>query len=153
MTGGTVVREMPALDEQEFHERLTAGWARCIPLAGGRPKFALNVGMTVRGLDKVLAGSTPHACTILNSRRAHATALDELMAGYRVRMVPEGAACSTDDHAGIALLRAATKCIEAEADGVKKHGELLGMETELREAAAKIGGMLARIDAIKGTGR
>lgn len=153
MTAGTVVREMPVLDEQAFHERLTAGWARCIPLAGGRAPFALKVGMTVRGLDKVLAGSTPHACTILNSRRAHPTAIDELMTGYRARIVPEGAACSTDDHAGIALLRAATKCIEAEADGVKNHSELLGMEGELREAAAVIGGMLARVDAIKGTGR
>lgn len=150
MSPGTVVRETPVLDEQSFHDRLTAGWGRCIPLAGGRSKFALAVGMTTRGLDKVLAGSTPHACTILNSRRAHASALDELMAGYGVRMVPAGAACSTDDHAGLALLRAAAKCIEAEADGEKNHVELLGMEPELRDAQALIAGMLARIDQIRG---
>jgi len=74
------------------------------------------------------------------------------MAGYRVRIVPDFAVCSTDQAAGLVLLRAATKCIEAEADGRTDHRELLDMEGELRAAGALIATQLARIDAIKGRG-
>jgi hypothetical protein len=102
------------------------------------------------GNSRSTTGSTPHACTIFNSRKAHPSALDELCDGYGIRMVPSHAACTTDAGAGIALLRAAAKCIEAEADGTKDHKELLGMEIELREAAANIAAMLVRIDYIKG---
>lgn len=151
MTARPVVPQMTVLDEEAFQNKLVAGWSRIIALVG-KPKFALDVGMSTRGLDKVLAGSTPRGATIFNSRAIHSTALDELLAGYGVRIVPAGAAASTDDHAGLALLRAATKCIEAEADGGKDHRELLGMEAELRIAGASIAGMLARIDRLKGTG-
>lgn len=152
MSGGTVVHPVTVLDEQSFHDRLVAGWSRGIALIGGKARFALEIGMTPRGLDKVLTGSTPHACTILNSRKAHATALDEVLAGYRVRLVPASSVASTDENAGLPLLRAATKCIEAEADGRTDHIELLGMEPELRAAAALIAARLAQIDRLKGVG-
>jgi hypothetical protein len=149
MNSGTVVRQIVTLDEQSFHDRLVAGWARGIARLG-KAKWAHKVGMSPRGVDKVLAGSTPHAHTILNSRAADTTALDELFAGYGVRLVPAEASCSSDEGAGLCLLRAAMKCCEAEADGVKNHAELFAMEPELRESAAKIAAMLARIDALRG---
>lgn len=149
MSAGPVVPEARALDERAFHERVTAGWSRCIPLAGGIEPFALAVGMGVRGVRKVLAGTTPHACTLINSRRAHPSALDELLAGYGVRLVPEGAVASSDAGAGLPLLKAATACVEAEADAVIDHRELLAMEPELREAAAHLGALLARIDRLR----
>ena len=152
MTAGTVVPSCAALDEREFHDRLTAGWSRCIPLLGGREAFALSLGMTKRGLNKVLGGSTPHACTILNSRRAHPSALDELLAGYAVRIVPASAICSTDAGAGLVMLKAAAACVEAEADGID-HRELLAMEAPLRASAEVHARLLARIDGIKGVGR
>lgn len=153
MRPGTVVPEIVTLGQQEFHSRLVAGWSRAI-VHVGRGAFADAIEMTTKGLAKVLGeDTTPHARTILNSRKAHPTALDELLAGYRVRLVPETAACSSDEGAGLSLLRAATKCVEAEADGVKHHHELLAMEPELRDAAAILAAMLTRIDRLKGTGR
>ena len=152
MTPGPVVPETKVLDEQSFHNRLTAAWARVIAaMPGGKSAFAQAVGMTTRGLDKVLAGSTPHACTIFNSRRAHPTAIDELLTGYDVRLVPADAICSTDLGAGLVMLRAATACVEAEADGID-HQELLAMEGPLRASAAMHAGLIARIDRIKRTG-
>jgi hypothetical protein len=148
---GPVVPETIILDEQEFQGRLVAGFSRCI-VGAGKPRFALDLGMSTRGLDKVLAGSTPKGHSIFNVRSRHPTALDELLTGYRSRIVPDSAVCSTDQGAGLKLIRAAAKCIEAEADGQTDHLELLGMEVELREAAALIAGRLARIDRLKGTG-
>lgn len=149
MSQAPVVPETRTLDEQSFHDRLVAGWSRAIASLT-KPVFAHRIGMTTRGLEKVLAGSTPHACTIFNSRAAEPTALDEVLAGYGLRLVPADSACSSDEHAGLALLRAAHKCVEAEADGVKDHQELLAMEPELRASASIVANMLARIDALKG---
>jgi hypothetical protein len=151
VNSGTVVPEIVTLDEQSFHDRLVAGLARGIARMG-KPQFALRIGMSTRGLDKVLGGSTPHACTIFNARAVDASVLDEVLAGYGIRLVPADAACTADDHAGVVLLRAATKCIEAEADGSKDHQELLGMEADLRASAAVHAALLARIDEIRGIG-
>jgi hypothetical protein len=151
MNDGTVVRDIVTLDDQSFHFRLVAGWCRAIAKVG-KSRFAHGIGMTPRGLDKVLAGTTPKAHTIFNSRAADPSALDELLGAYGVRLVPASAACSSDDNAGLCLLRAATKCIEAEADGAKDHAELFAMEPELRDGAAKIAAMLARIDRLRGSG-
>jgi hypothetical protein len=147
MSGGPVVREMRPLDEQSFHNRLVAGWSRIIAQIGIAP-FALTVRMSKRGVEKVLAGSTPHACTILNSLAEHPTALDEVWAGYGARLVPASAVCSTDSGAGLVMLKAATACVEAEADGVN-HQELLAMEAPLRASAAVHARLLARIDDLK----
>jgi hypothetical protein len=143
-----VVPKIVTLREPEFHARLAAGWARSIALVG-RGTFADRIEMTPKGLGKVLAGSTPHACTLFNSRAAHPSALDELLGGYGLRWVPSCAIASTDVGTGIAMLRAATACVEAEADGID-HVELLAMEPELRASAEKHARLLARIDALRG---
>lgn len=143
-----VVRINSPVTEPEFHAALIAGLARAAKNVG-RGTLADRMQMSGRGLDKIFAGSTPFAKREWDALAACPTALDDIADLYGKRIVPKGSICDTDAKAAPALVAALHKVIEAEADGVIDHREVLAMEPELIAAEQAVQVLRARIADIR----
>lgn len=146
MPDNRVVSETAPVRQQEFHAALIEGLARAARKLGGRGALADALDMTPQALGKVFNGSMPCVKRLFDALSRDEHILDDVAALYRKKIVPR-----RPDEASVALPLAAAlhKVIEAEADGVKDHQELLEMEPELRRAEKVLCGLIEQINEIR----
>lgn len=153
MPDRSVVQNLPAPDEAEFHAAMTEAIGRMIGRFG-KPKVAATMHVSIRQLDNILAGAFPRPDRLRNLTTLDADALDPIDRLYGDRRVPRDAMCSTDP-VSTKLAMLLTRTIEIEKDDSPGGadatlGELLTVdEFTLRAAATKLAGWVERIDAYR----
>lgn len=154
MNSNPVVPKIEPLTEEQFHAVFLQSLSRMI-VQHGQARVALWLGVTVRQLSNIKAGSLPTADKIWNLLAHDPSAHDEMDRKFGARNVPHDALCSSDPIAAkmAALL---TRAIEAESPDspggadVTLH-ELLGMdEATLRAVHRELGGWIDRLEEAKG---
>jgi hypothetical protein len=142
----TLVPKHSLPNELEFHNALVAGLARAAKNCG-RGTLADAMGISGRALDKIFAGGQTRAKHLFDALAAADCVLDDIADLYRRKFVLKG--LSEGERLAPTLCAALHKVIDAEADGITDHRELLAMETELRAASKKIDALLDRITEVR----
>lgn len=139
-------KAVPVVSDEEFHQALTRGLDRLAVKLGGKGRAAAALQMSRQSYIEVENGTVPHVKRLFEALQHEETLLDDVAALYQQKLVP---ASFESDRAAPAMVAALHKLIEAEADGIVTHDELLNMECELRDAEKRICGMLQRIADIR----
>lgn len=147
MPDNKVVSESHRVTQQEFHAALIEGLARAARRLKGRGALADALDMTPQGLNKVFGGSMPCVKRLFDALAVDDHILDDVADLYQRKLIHRDS--GDEESAAPALVAALHKIIEAEADGVKDHVELLDMEDELRRASKTIDCLLDRIAQIR----
>lgn len=154
MSDNTVVREIRALDEDEFHGHFMALLGRLIQ-KHGQAKVAHALGYSSkRQLANLTNGSLPSLRAFYNLLVLEETAHDEIDKAYNQRKVAAGAVCSTDPLT-LSLITLARDVAEAEApDSPGGHNvtdtELRGMDESLiRKVSRVTGTWLERLEEMR----
>ncbi len=150
MSSRPVVPKWHPLTEDDFHAVFLQSLARLIA-THGEGQVALWLGVSVRQLRNIKAGSLPTADKIWNLLAYDPSAHDEMDRKFGARNVPADALCSSDPVAA-KMAAVLTKAIEAECPD--SHGgttvtlhEIFRMdEAVLREVHRRLGGWVDQID-------
>lgn len=154
MPDNTVVPKIEPLAEDHFHAIFLQALSRLIT-AHGEGKVALWLGVSVRQLRNIKAGSLPTADKIWNLLAHDRSAHDEIDRQYGARKVPSNAICSTDPVSAdmAALLTKAIEAEDPESPGgrdVTLH-EIISMpERVMRDVHRTIGGWIERLEDARG---
>lgn len=150
----TVVRNITALDEDEFHGHFMAMLGRLIR-DHGAAKVAQALGYsTKRQLANLTSGSLPTLRGYYNLLTLEETAHDEVDKAYHQKKVPEDAVC-TSDPLTLSLITLARDVAEAEAPGspgghIVTDCELRGMDESLiRKLNRVTRGWMERLDEMR----
>lgn len=151
MPDNSVVPQRDPLTEEEFHNAMMAALTRLYQ-KHGKPRVAEWLGVSVRQLANIAAGSLPAPHRLHNLILRDAGALDAIDREYGVRRVPRNAVCSSDPvSTKLAMLLTGTIDIEhPDSDGGTDATlrELLELPEEvLRSVSHKLNGWVERIDA------
>lgn len=149
---GNVVPEPSNVGEDDFHDAMVAGLARGQRRVGQKA-LAFVMDMTTKQLRNILAWASPHPKRMWDALSADPTALDDVADLYGRKLVAK----DLDASAGLGTLPLATllaKVAEAESPNspggtAKTHGELLGMEPEIRAVHALTADWIERINATR----
>lgn len=153
MTDNTVVPKIAPLDEEQFHAAMMEAITRQIA-NHGKGQVAVALGVTVRQLANLGAGSFPRVDRIYNLRTLDPEALDPIDRKQGVRSVPRDAVCSSDPVSSkLAALLSRTIDIEKpDSDGGvgATLREVLDLdEVTLRDCACKLVAWIEMIDAYR----
>jgi hypothetical protein len=148
-----VVRNVRPLTEEQFGATFRQMLNRLIR-QHGEPQVALWLGVSVRHMANIKAGSLPTADKIWNLLAYDASAHDELDAEYGAKNVPSEAVCASDpltlDMIALAHEVAASEAPDSPGGVVITDHELLAKdEARLRKIHRTIGGWLDRIDRLR----
>lgn len=150
MNSNSVVPKPHPLTEDEFHDVLMEDWSRLTSKLGGKGKFALAAGLTVRQLGNIHKGSTPNAIHIFNILAADETAIAAVLRKYNLRAVPADAICSSDP--GTLPLATLLHHV-AQAEHPESHGGVAITEHEARsipeEELLKVERLIAHIRQLR----
>ena len=153
MSDNTVLPICSAASEDKFHAAMMVAISRLVAEHGKGP-VAGALGVTIRQLDNISAGSFPRPDRLHNLKSLAPDALDPIDRLYNQRSVPRNATCSTDP-VSAKLAALLTRTIEIERDDSPAGpeatlAELLTIdEAALRAAALKLAGWVERIDAFR----
>lgn len=147
----SVVPKREPLTEEEFHNAMMVALTRLYQ-KHGKARVAEWLGVSVRQLANIAAGSLPAPHRLQNLVIHDPDALDPIDREYGIRRVPRDAVCSSDPvSTKLAMLLTRTIDIEHPAsDGGTDAtlAELLDLPDDvLRAVAHKFNGWVARIDA------
>lgn len=152
---GPVVPGMAPLTEPEFRNNWLMTLARLCRLHGDA-KVAMWLGVSERHLRNLKGGaSMPTADKIFNLLVHDRSSLDELLAGFHLKSVPQAAVCTVDPLTldMIAVAHEVAKSESPDSPGgvtVTDH-ELLGKdEARLRRVARTLNHWVDRLDRIRG---
>lgn len=138
------------LTKQRVSALLSAGWARTAAKTG-KGRLADGVDATEKTIENAMAGRTvPELHTALNSLTVDATALDELFAGYGVRLSPLHAEASNDLAMAAGTLNAMSELIARLADGIRCHTDTLAIAALLRPHMPALTAIIQDADALRG---
>ncbi len=146
-----VVQQKQPLTEEEFHNAMMVALTRLYQ-KHGKAKVADWLGVSVRQLANIAAGSLPAPHRLHNLLTHDDSALDAIDREYGVRRVPRDAVCSSDPvSTKLAMLLTRTIDIEhpdSEGGVDATLSELLNLPDDiLRAVAQKTSGWVERIDA------
>ena len=145
MSDNTVVREVRALDEDEFHREFMIMLGRLIG-THGPAKVAHALGYTSkRQLGNLTNGSLPTLRGFYNLLTLEDTAHDEVDKAYRAKKVAEGSVCASDPLT-LSLITLARDVAAAEAPD--SPGEHAVTDSELRKMDE---GLIRKVHRVTGT--
>lgn len=145
-----VLQDRTALPKGRVSALLSAGWARAIA-ASGKGAFADALEVSENTIGNALAQrTTPELHTVLNSLTVDPTALDELLAGYGVRLCPLHAVAANDLATAAGVISAMGSLVEAMADGHRDHNETLAVAQLLRPHMSAVNAIIHEADALRG---
>lgn len=152
----TVVPNNSPRTEEEYH----AAMVQCISRQvgkHGKGRVAQVMGLSIRQLDNIMAGSFPRPDRLANLSTLSPDALDPIDRLYGTRSVPRNSVCSTDPvSTSLARLLSRTipmECPNGEGGVGVTMSELLALgedETHLRDIQLQLNGWVERIDAYRG---
>jgi DNA-binding XRE family transcriptional regulator len=129
---------------------LSAGWARSIAKYG-KGTFADKLEVSENTIGNALAQrTTPELHTALNSLTIDPTALDELFAGYGLRLCPIHSEAANDLATAAGVIGAMGGLVEALADGHRDHNETLAIAQLLRPHMPAVNAIIHEADQIRG---
>jgi hypothetical protein len=138
-----------ALTEEQVQAKLAQAWARTIATVG-KGYMADKAGCHPDTISNALSGShLPKLHTVLNSLIACPNALDELLAVYGFRLVPDDALMSPDMVTVHQMSRALCEFIEALSDGKRTHRETLELAEEIRPLVPRLVQIIHEADGLK----
>jgi hypothetical protein len=138
-----------ALSEEQVQAKLVQAWARTIATVG-KGAFADKAGCHPDTISNALSGAhMPKLHTVLNSLLACPNALDELLALYGFRIVPDETALSPDMVTLHCMSRAMSEFIEALSDGKRTHRETLELAEEIRPLVPRLVQIIHEADGLK----
>lgn len=137
--------------EQQYHDALIAGLARCAKEIG-RGTLADKSFRSTRALDKLFSGGSTDTSGkgLLDFLCAHPGALDEVLAlyGYRVSPLDDTPASDFNLIADAAALQA--EHADALRDGRRCHNETQRIADKARPVVAQYTAIIAEADKIRG---
>ena len=154
MRSNTVVPNIEALDEEQFHAAMMEAIGAAVS-RHGRAKVASVLGFnSVRQLGNIAAGSFPAPWRLWNLLSLDGDALDKIDRKYGRRGVPRHAVCSTDPVSSrlASLLSRTIEMERPDSDGgpAVHLRELLTLdEDDLRRCAHVLAGWVEMIDAYR----
>ena len=151
--GNIVLPICTAANEDKFHAAMMVAITRLVA-EHGKGAVAGALGVTIRQLDNIAAGSFPRPDRLNNLRALDPSALDPIDRLYNQRSVPRNATCSTDPvSAKLAALLTRTIEIERDDSPGGQDATLAELHTIdepiLRSIALKLAGWVERIDAYR----
>lgn len=141
----SVLPESTRLSEARFHDLIVLGLAR-LSAKFGREKVAAAMGRDRRSLENVFAGSEPKAKALLDTLLLDATALDEVLSAYGLRVVPVQQGAEDDMHLAAGLSHGLTKLIESAAGD---HNETLMIAEILRPHMRGLAAIVDQADRLR----
>jgi hypothetical protein len=145
-----VFPKMDPLPKSRVSALLSAGWAR-VASKVGKGKLADGVDATEKTVENAMAQRTvPDLHTALNSLTVDASALDELFAGYGLKIAPLHAEAANDLVTAAGVIDAMGELVKAMGDGHRDHNETLAIATLLRPYMPALQAIIAQADVLRG---
>lgn len=145
-----VLRQIAPLPKHRVAALLAAGWSRVIARIG-RGTFADTLEVSENTVGNALAGrTTPELHTALNSLAADPTSLDEVLAGYGLRLAPLHATAANDMVTAAGVINAMGELVKALADGNRDHNETLAIAALLRPYLPHLVAIVTEADGLRG---
>lgn len=148
---GIVRPPVEPLTEEEVRAKLASGLLR-LTTAHGPQKVGLKIGChekTVRAARD--QSSTLRIDLALNLLALDPTALDEVLAGYGMRLVPLQPDALGDLHTAAGLIEGAGELVRANADGRRDHRETMAIADKLRPYLPALIAIVDQADALRET--
>lgn len=136
-------------DETTFGSLFVAGLAR-VAAKIGKGALADRMGRTTRSIDNIMGGGSTSAKAAFDTLLADPTALDEVLAAYRVRLVPLRSVAANDLLTSAGVINAMGKLVEANTDGIRDHNETLALAQLLRPHLAALTAIVREADELRG---
>lgn len=156
MTGGSVVPETIAVEEEDFRARMINGLARAQTRVGAKA-LAYVMDLTTKQLRNLFAGGTTHPKRLWDVLAVEPTVLDDIAAAYGKRLVSNEEATAgmmgTVPVAALLAKLARAECPTSPGGTAKVYSELLDMEADVRAVHALTGDLIAQINDIRGVPR
>jgi hypothetical protein len=150
MTGATSFPKIAALPKHRVSALLSAGWAR-VAARVGKGRLADGIEATEKTVENAMSGRTvPELHTALASLAVDPTALDELLAGYGVRLAPLHAEAANDLQTAAGVVNAMGALIARLADGVRCHNDTLAVGSLLRPHMPALTAIVSEADQLRG---
>lgn len=144
MTPGNVVLSITDISEEEFHSLMVLGLVRVERALGGRRQLAAAMDLSTKQVGNIMRAGSTDPKRLFDIWREGS--LDDIGDRYGFRVVPKDAICTTDNgKCSLTVVSLLSKLMDAEADGVIDHNELLAMESELRAVRSVVDRKLQRI--------
>lgn len=145
----SVLHDPSGPEEGLFHDALILGLSR-IAVQLGRGTLADRSKRTTRSLDMLFAGETgiPNAKGFCDFLLADATALDEVLALYGVKVCARQAKADADMATASQMAAAVAELIAALEDGRRNHNETIRVAKHLRPLLPKLTAIVAEADEI-----
>lgn len=138
------------LSATELQPKLAKAWARVIATVG-KGAFADKCGCDPDTIDNALTGkSVPRAHTLLNSLTADPTALDEVLALYGLKVVPNQADAANDLNVAAGASEISSAICHALSDGKRDHRETLNIAELIRPHLPSLTAIVREADTIRG---
>ncbi len=152
MSAATSFPRINSLPKHRVSALLAAGWAR-VASSVGKGRLVDAVEATEKTVENAMAGRTvPELHTALNSLAADPTALDELLAGYGVKLCPLHAEAANDIATAAGLSEVVSALLLAIADGHRDHIETIQVATHIRPYLPALLSIVAEADRLLGSG-
>jgi hypothetical protein len=150
MRRSNFLRQITSLPKHRVSNLLAAGWARVIAKEG-KGAFADRLECSENTISNALSGkTTPEFHTALNSLAIDITALDEVFAGYGVRLVPLHAEAANDLAMSAGVINAMGELVARLADGERDHNDTLAVAALLRPHIPAISAIVREADELRG---
>ncbi len=138
-----------ARSKSDVQGKLAAGWARV--MAGHKGEFIDTIDSSPATVNRALTGdSVPELHTALNSLAFDFTALDEVLALYGAKIVPNQIEASNDLATISSLSNLAGQFAKALEDGHRDHRETMALAAAIRPLMKALSAICAEADHIKG---
>jgi hypothetical protein len=143
------VRPKGALSKAKVSAALAAGWSRVVGTRKGAMADVMEVD--TKTINRALTHeNTPELHTALNSLVFDASALDEVMALYGLRVAPMHCAAANDLVTLADVTGLASALARALGDGKRTHQETLQLANLIRPVICELSAIVAEADQIKG---
>lgn len=150
MLHSNIFSKIAPLPKQRVRALLAAGWSRVIANVG-IGSFADVVESSTNTVGNALAlRTTPELHTALNSLAVDPTALDELLAGYGLRIMPLHNEAANDLVTLSGVCGVASEWAAAMQDGRRDHNETLRLADNIRPLLPALTAVVREADALRG---